>query len=321
MDYHFEDKPFPLFARWNDGETQCTSDCLTTTVYETQYYDEHGRTTTCLTTATETTWQPARPPATPAPGQPATTTVNVQTVTMTQTSIIKEGSQMSPTAAAPMPSPSPHPPTSPTAQPPAQSTKSYDLCDCERQWVKLFLGGLPHGAGEVFACLAFFFPLAVLLVVCFLRVLRWGLHDREILFLLLPTLLFLLLFVAALPTRAYVATNGDAGIDTTNHYLAQHVLFTIAPSLLVESALQLYGFLSRRSVRGQWVDSSALGLRVVNFVALVLYIVASATFVGFVNGWQVGTTSCWSHTPAFVGRLTIVADILELIVLALALIW
>lgn len=122
-------------------------------------------------------------------------------------------------------------------------------------------------------CLAFFFPFAIYFVVALLRLQKYA-FDREMFFCLLPLTLFLAIMVAALPTRAFAATN-----NSTGHVLAQHVMFAIAVPILVDVALQLYGLLRKRAIPSGWVDSTAICLRVINAVALILYAVAASELV------------------------------------------
>lgn len=108
-----------------------------------------------------------------------------------------------------------------------------------------------------------------------MRLKTWG-GDKEMFFFLLPLAIFFALELSAVATRAYAAAN-----ESTPHYLAQHVLFLISPSVLLEIALQLYGLLSKRTLPSGWIDASSLFLRVMNVIAFVLYAVAAGA-----------TTSC-----------------------------
>lgn len=93
-------------------------------------------------------------------------------------------------------------------------------------------------------------------------------------FFLVPLTTFLAMMVSATATRAYAANN-----DSTSHFLAQHVMLTIAIPILVDVSLQLYGLLSKRIIPSGWIDATTLFLRLLNLVALVLYAVAAGALV------------------------------------------
>jgi hypothetical protein len=98
--------------------------------------------------------------------------------------------------------------------------------------------------------------------------------DKEMFLFLVPLTLFLALMVSATATRAYAANN-----ESTPHYLAHHVMLSIAVPLLVDVALQLYGLLSKRIIPSGWIDATCLFLRLMNIVSFVLFTVAAGSFV------------------------------------------
>jgi hypothetical protein len=116
-------------------------DCLTTTVTQTYYVDESGQSTTCTTTQTAyhtNTLSPSQSAPTPTP------TLQYQTVFHTLTSTIAAAVA---TATATIPTTT-SVPVQPVDYPrPSQAAS----CQCEQDWVKAFIGGLPKGAKDVMA--------------------------------------------------------------------------------------------------------------------------------------------------------------------------
>lgn len=102
----------------------------------THYVDEYGQSTTCTTTEFQTAFQTNTVPPLPTPTLP----VDGQWATIyhTQTSTINA-------AASPTPYPRPH------GGIVWSDTHEGAACQCELDWVKVFLGGLPLGVPEVIA--------------------------------------------------------------------------------------------------------------------------------------------------------------------------
>ena len=121
--------------------------------------------------------------------------------------------------------------------------------------------------------IVFFFPFVLFFVVTAIRIKTWG-GDKDMFFFLTPLLLFFAMCLSAVATRAYASSN-----ESTPHYLAEHVLISVAPPVLLEVALQLYGLLSKRALPGGWIDASSLFLRFLNVIALVLYAVGAGATV------------------------------------------
>lgn len=122
--------PMAILPRWDNG--QACADCQTTTVWSTYYVDKHGSSTSCTTTEYDATTLTTS--AQPTITQP--TTAPFQTVFQTTTSTLYE-----PASATGIPSPVP-----------AKTIQSEgQYCGCERAWLHLLLGGVPHGAAEVIA--------------------------------------------------------------------------------------------------------------------------------------------------------------------------
>lgn len=277
----------PIYRRWDDD---CKS-CDTVTVWSTYYVNEQGQSTTCTTTEYDTT----------------TLTNQPQTLVPTQTYITQYQTLTSTLYSSATPSP--------TSTPPIIGAQSVlvqgQSCDCEKAWLRFLLGGVPHGVGEVIACIAFFLPFVIFFLLCAARLAKYS-YIREIFFILLPFLIFLAFMVAFLPTRAYASTH-----DSTNHILAQHVMLALAIPILFDVALQVYSLLRKRAALSGWIDATSIFLRVVNAAALILYAVAAANYVQFVKGWEEGTQTCASALLNQVSTLNIVADFMELAVLVL----
>lgn len=136
-------QPLPtLLPRWgpagaNLAPSPRCEDCYTTTLTKTYYVDESGQSTTCTSTEYQTTYQTN----TIAPQPTPTSTSQYETVYHTKTSTILS----SPTAI-------PNPPAQgESGWPPYSQQPLGSSCQCEHDWVKTFLGGIPHGAKEVMA--------------------------------------------------------------------------------------------------------------------------------------------------------------------------
>lgn len=110
-------------------------------------------------------------------------------------------------------------------------------------------------------------------MVSLIRLRRYA-YEKEMFFFLLPLSLCFAIFVAALPTRAFAATNSGTDI-----VLAQQIMLRINLPVLLDVVLQLYGLLRKRAQHSGWIDASSVFLRIMNIVALTLYCISAADLV------------------------------------------
>lgn len=136
-------RPTPALQRRDTHLAARCENCQTTTLTKTYYVDVYGQSTTCTTTQYQTTYETNSLAAAPQPTP--TSSLSYSTVYHTLTSTIAAA------ASTALPASPTSQDTGWTSPPYKQEQGQASSCHCDVEWVKTFLGGIPHGAAEVMA--------------------------------------------------------------------------------------------------------------------------------------------------------------------------
>lgn len=146
-------------------------------------------------------------------------------------------------------------------------------------WLDTIVGVVLYKTGD-FVSSIFWIVATVMLLPLFL--IRLARRSSLIAHVLISVFLWICLILTAFGIRAWMANTSPS----TTYMIAENVILQILPNLLLEPLLTLLAMYSVQGGVSSGVPSVCLLLRLVNFIAMVLFAVSAAFTSIYINKWN-----------------------------------
>lgn len=146
-------------------------------------------------------------------------------------------------------------------------------------WLDTIVGAVPYKSGDFASSIIWIIATLMLLPLFLIRLAR---QSTSIAHVLVSVFLWISLVVTTFGLRAYMANT----LPTTTYMIVENVILQILPNLLLEPLLTLLAMYSVQGGVSSGVPSVCLLLRLVNFIAFVLFAVSAAFTSVYMHQWN-----------------------------------